>query len=54
LRQAKTILSAKTADFPNPAERPLFSALDCSKFERAFDLRLPDWKEALRLAMGSW
>jgi dTDP-4-dehydrorhamnose reductase len=49
---ATAILPALTADFPTPAERPLFSALDCSKFERAFNLKLPDWKTALELAMS--
>jgi len=47
----KEILPAKTADFPTPAVRPLFSALDCSKFQSTFDLKLPDWQNALRLAM---
>ncbi len=47
----KEILPALTADFPTPAERPLFSALDCSKFESTFDLKLPGWQTALRLAM---
>jgi dTDP-4-dehydrorhamnose reductase len=47
----REILPAKTADFPTPAERPLFSALDCSKFEATFDMKLPDWQTALRLAM---
>jgi dTDP-4-dehydrorhamnose reductase len=47
----KEILPAITADFPTPAERPLFSALDCSKFESTFGLKLPGWKTALRLAM---
>ena len=52
LRAAREVQAAKTAEFPAPAQRPLFSALDCSKFERTFGLRLPDWKEALRLAMA--
>ncbi|MBI5965095.1 MAG: dTDP-4-dehydrorhamnose reductase [Chloroflexi bacterium] len=47
----KEILPARTADFPTPAERPLFSALDCSKFESTFDLKLPGWQTALKLAM---
>jgi dTDP-4-dehydrorhamnose reductase len=51
LRTAREVQAAKTADFPSAAERPLFTPLDCSKFERTFGLRLPDWKEALRLAM---
>ncbi len=46
------ILPAATADFPTPAQRPLFSALDCSLFERTFNLRLPAWQTALHLAMN--
>jgi dTDP-4-dehydrorhamnose reductase len=45
------ILPASTADFPTPAQRPLFSALNCSYFAQTFGLRLPEWQEALRLAM---
>jgi dTDP-4-dehydrorhamnose reductase len=51
MRTAREVLPATTAEFPAPAARPLFSVLDCSKFERTFDLRLPDWKTALALAM---
>ncbi len=46
-----SIQPAHTADFPSPAQRPLFSALDCAHFEAAFDLRLPEWQDALDLAM---
>ncbi len=45
------LMPAKTADFPTPAERPLFSALSCETFKRVFHLALPDWREALQLAM---
>ena len=45
------MLPASTAEFPAPAQRPLFSALDCLKFAQTFGLRLPDWEDALRLAM---
>ena len=41
----------RSEDFPTPATRPLFSALDCSHFENTFGLRLPPWSETLRLAM---
>ena len=47
----KTILPAKTSEFPAPAERPLFSALDCSKFYSHFGLSLPFWKISLQLAL---
>lgn len=43
---------ALTADFPTPAQRPLTAALDCTRFEHTFGLRLPHWEECLRLAMG--
>lgn len=47
----KKVRAARTADFPSQATRPAMSALDCSKFLQTFDLRLPDWESALRLAM---
>ena len=47
----RQVLPASTLDFPTPAQRPLFSALDCQKFARTFGLGLPPWEEALRLAM---
>lgn len=48
---AQQILPASSADFPTPAQRPLFSALSCERFVTAFNLRLPPWKEALKLAL---
>ncbi len=45
------VLPAFTVDFPTPAQRPLFSALNCDLFTKIFGLRLPPWREALRLAM---
>jgi len=50
---ARDVLPAKSVDFPTPAARPSFSALDCMKFERAFGVILPSWQESLRLALGS-
>jgi dTDP-4-dehydrorhamnose reductase len=47
----KEILPALTNDFPTPAQRPLFSALNCDKFAATFGLRLPPWEAALRMAM---
>ncbi len=45
------LLPAKSADFPTPAQRPLFSALECGKFTASFGLCLPAWAKALSLAM---
>lgn len=47
------LLPAESVDFPTPATRPLFSALNCDSFLEKFDLRLPDWKDTLALAMGN-
>ena len=47
----KVIFPALTSDFPTPAQRPLFSALDCSRFGNSFHLVLPSWQKALRLAV---
>jgi dTDP-4-dehydrorhamnose reductase len=51
-QKVKQLLPARTADFPTPALRPLFSALECQKFERVFNLRLPVWDAALKLALA--
>ena len=50
---ARQISPAKTADFPTPARRPLFSALDCDLFTSVFHLHLPPWEKALALAMDA-
>jgi len=47
------IQPALTSDFPTPARRPLFSALDCHRFTQVFNLRLPPWQTALSLAMDA-
>ena len=50
--KVKRIISAKTSDFPAPADRPLHSALNCDLFQNHFNLRIPDWKETLPLAIN--
>lgn len=45
------LLKAKSADFKTPAQRPAFSGLDCAKFEKTFNIDLPDWKISLMEAM---
>lgn len=47
----RAVEPAKTDDFPTPAQRPLFSALNCDSFEKTFGLYLPAWQDALKLAM---
>jgi dTDP-4-dehydrorhamnose reductase len=40
-----------TADYPLPARRPANSLLCNDRLERDFGLRLPDWRESLRLCL---
>jgi dTDP-4-dehydrorhamnose reductase len=49
---SKEVLPMMTSEFPTPALRPLFSGLDCSLFEQTFNLKLPSWQDALRLAVS--
>ena len=48
----KEVIPAKSSDFPTPARRPLVSALNCDRFSDTFGLRLPDWEDALCMAMS--
>jgi dTDP-4-dehydrorhamnose reductase len=42
------LLPAKTEDFPSPAKRPLFTALDSSKFVEETGFIMPDWRDAVK------
>ena len=50
-QSVKFIEPGHSKDFPTPAARPLFSALDCTRFEKTFGLQLPPWSSTLKLAM---
>jgi dTDP-4-dehydrorhamnose reductase len=50
-QKVRKILPARTSDFPTPARRPLFSALDCSLFQSTFEITIPRWEDDLQLAM---
>ena len=47
----QTIEPVSSLEFPTPAVRPLFSALNCEKFAEIFGLPLPNWEETLQQAM---
>jgi dTDP-4-dehydrorhamnose reductase len=42
----------ETCDYPTPAARPAYSVLDNAKLRTAFGIRLPDWQQALALALA--
>jgi dTDP-4-dehydrorhamnose reductase len=45
------LLPARSADFPAPATRPPYSALDSTHVQRKFGIHLSTWQEQLREAM---
>ncbi|YCH22327.1 dTDP-4-dehydrorhamnose reductase [Pseudomonas sp. D1-3] len=56
LAQGKSVAALKpiaTTDYPTPARRPLNSRLDCSRLERDWGVRLPDWHDGLLQCLNS-
>lgn len=51
-QKARDVVPAATSDIPTPALRPLFSALNCSRFSEVFGLAAPPWQDELRLALA--
>lgn len=50
---AKELIPAKSEEFPAPARRPAFSALDCSRLMGHFGMILPSWEHDLSHAFDS-
>jgi len=50
-QRRREIVPASSAEFPAPARRPAFSALDCEQFASVFGLSLPGWRQSLQLAL---
>jgi dTDP-4-dehydrorhamnose reductase len=49
----KDVIGVPSSMFHAPAERPRFTALDCTRFESAFGIELPFWESALAEAIVS-
>ena len=47
------IIKAKSGDFETKAQRPGFSALDCTHFQNTFGIFYSDWKDSLKAALSS-
>lgn len=43
--QAPTVKQITTSEYPTPAKRPANSRLDCTKLQKIFNIKLPDWRE---------
>jgi dTDP-4-dehydrorhamnose reductase len=48
----RELIPASASEFPAPAIRPSFSALDCTKFKNTFGMQLPPWEQTLEMAMN--
>ncbi|SDC66206.1 dTDP-4-dehydrorhamnose reductase [Paraburkholderia lycopersici] len=53
LAHVPAVTPISSAEYPTPAARPLNSRLNNEKLARTFDLRAPDWREALRLCIAA-
>lgn len=51
---AREIIPIPGSDYPTPAKRPSYSALDCSFMEETFTIRMKDWKESLGTMLDEW
>jgi dTDP-4-dehydrorhamnose reductase len=47
-----SLFEASSADFDTPAQRPLFTALDCTLFQKTFLGFTISWEEALAKALS--
>jgi dTDP-4-dehydrorhamnose reductase len=46
-----TAVPIPTAEYPLPAARPANSRLDCSQLQRTAGVRIPQWRDCLRLCL---
>jgi dTDP-4-dehydrorhamnose reductase len=47
-----TVEPIPTSEYPTAAKRPMNSRLDCSKLERSFGWRMPEWSDSLATVVG--
>jgi dTDP-4-dehydrorhamnose reductase len=52
IKRKPTVAAIGTIDFPTPAERPAYSVLDNTDFQKRFDFALPDWRIGLHEVMN--
>jgi dTDP-4-dehydrorhamnose reductase len=52
LRPGTRVLAIRSADFPRPARRPAYSVLDNTRVAERFGIRMPHWREQLRLLLA--
>ncbi len=52
LENRPTVFAIPTSEYPTPAQRPLWSVLDCTRFESTFGLPTRDWRDELTGVIG--
>jgi dTDP-4-dehydrorhamnose reductase len=52
-RQAARVKPITTAEYPTPAPRPANSRLDCGKLAHVHGVRLPQWRESMKLVVAT-
>ncbi|WP_439886599.1 dTDP-4-dehydrorhamnose reductase [Pseudomonas sp. MBLB4123] len=52
-RSLARLQAIPSSAYPTPAQRPLNSRLDCTRLQRDWRIRLPDWHAALRECLTS-
>lgn len=45
------VISIPTTEYPTPAKRPLYTAMDITKIKNTFGIAPPDWKESLKTCL---
>lgn len=50
-RKCREVEAIPSSAYPTPTRRPAYSVMSCAKLEKAFGLRLPDWKHCLDLVL---
>ncbi|WP_321927974.1 dTDP-4-dehydrorhamnose reductase [Paraburkholderia guartelaensis] len=50
--EAPTVLPIPASDYPTPAKRPANSRMSLDKLTEVFGLRMPDWRDALKLCLS--
>lgn len=48
IKRVDFVEAIETSEYPTPAKRPHYSALNNAKLLETFDVELPDWQEALQ------
>jgi dTDP-4-dehydrorhamnose reductase len=52
--RANDVSPVRTADVPSPAQRPLNSRMDCSRFDRVFGVARAPWQPEVSAAIAEW